>query len=697
MVHLRLPDEDVTLDWDAFEQRVAAGRVPADALVRIPAVTGEAWVRADSLELYGELAGGRHAAFQRVQAAAGPPLLTALLVGVQVQIWWLARLPAVRTFAEQRLTRWTPPVLEDGEAWRLITMGFVHTSLGHALANLTWLAYVAFHLERALGWRNLLFLYLGSVTGGSVVSLLGSPDAPSLGASGGVFGLIAATVVFGLSRPELLPERARRVFGFALLPYLGLMLASGVRSPNVDNWSHLGGLVAGGVLAMLVDPEGLERRPGRSARVRWAGAAMLVVLLAGLALLGPRLEPLRTEAEARRVALRARGADRAADLDASEAGPLTVFVPVGWSSERLATGEPAWSPPLSPRAWSAVVEQADRPTTATAAVEAARQEIDGLGWETRWEPPHEATLAGRSALELQGTAAMPRPRRVVLRATARGTQVLTTRWLVEEDRAAHLEPLHARLLSALRWTPDAGIEALRARVARAPDAEVPRRELAEALAAAGEGQEALALHAALVAAFPRARAERLAQLRTVGWYPELVPDLDALVDATLAAGLGPPVTAAVADLLDGLDRRDEAAGLLDLAWVQAPGDRSLARARRARHLGIDLDAAGNVRGPPWLPSRAPDALDLDAARAQAARREAARTALVQAIAETPPGEPALVAALVTLAREADGTAEDLPLVRADLERAVEGSTPAWWDPRLPPATELLTRLPDPQP
>ena len=79
-----------------------------------------------------------------------------------------------------------PPVFEDGEIWRMLTMGVSHQAAFHLGMNMLWLFYCGWNLERALGRANLLFLFLGSVFAGSVLSMFGNPWIPSLGASGGI-------------------------------------------------------------------------------------------------------------------------------------------------------------------------------------------------------------------------------------------------------------------------------------------------------------------------------------------------------------------------------------------------------------------------------------------------------------------------------------------------------------------------------
>ncbi len=254
--------ERYVLTWDEWEERVRSGRISPDARVRIDAITHGEFQRAADLESFVSLRDEGAMRWRETFARSAPPVATALLVGIQVRIWLFAQVPGVAPWLETRFTKWTAPTLEDGEVWRMLTMGLLHTSAGHIMMNMLWLAYTSYNLERALGWRNTLWLYVASVAGGSLLSMWGSPHTPSLGASGGVFGLIAACIVFGFSRPNLLPERGRRYFGFALVPYAVLMFGSGLFNDGTDNWSHFGGLVVGTVIAMLADPPPLQRSPG---------------------------------------------------------------------------------------------------------------------------------------------------------------------------------------------------------------------------------------------------------------------------------------------------------------------------------------------------------------------------------------------------------------------------------------------------
>ncbi|HMV69663.1 MAG TPA: rhomboid family intramembrane serine protease, partial [Myxococcota bacterium] len=267
MVEIRNDGQTASLTMDEWEARVRAGRVAPDTEIRFGPVTGAAFRRAGDLEMFRSLYDERALASQRQLAEAPPPWMTALLVGGQIRVWWLAQLPAWSEPLAHAMVRWTSPQLEEGEAWRLVTAGVLHVDLLHAAMNLLWLGYVGWTLERALGAANLLLLFSASVVGGGLVSTLTTPASPSLGASGGVFGLIAAAVVLGVIRPHAMPERARQSLGLALLPYLLIMLLLGFTQSEVDNWAHVGGLVTGGILGGLLDLRTLERRPGWNRRV----------------------------------------------------------------------------------------------------------------------------------------------------------------------------------------------------------------------------------------------------------------------------------------------------------------------------------------------------------------------------------------------------------------------------------------------
>lgn len=705
LVYVRIGSEELVLTWEAWEARVAAGRIPPDALVRFDAVTEGDFRRADTLELYHAIADARTSAFARRQAQAGPPILTALLVGVQVRIWWLAQIPDVGQTLSQRFTKWTVPVLEDGEVWRLLTMGFVHTSFSHALMNLMWLAYAAFHLERALGRAHLAQIYLWSVLGGSLASTFGSPDTPSLGASGGVFGLIAASVLFGFLRPEILPERSRRVFGFALLPYLVLMFLSGMTNAGTDNWAHFGGLVTGGLVALVADPPGFERRVGWNRRVHIAGVLAAVALLAGLYLGGPRIEPLRSHIDAK-VAQSSAATQRARAmwLHETDTAPVQFDVPVGWFPAPHPWLVQAWQPPQETRAWQVTVLSADTPWTPQSLLDKALEGLptDRVPFDV--QTPIPASFAGveglHTMLTLHGTPA----HQVEVWTAPRGLHGLVVVWLVRDGQADRLSPLRDRLTRSVSWPPSPELEAARQRFDAAPSSPRARRTLLHELARHGLTEEAGPHLTALLAAGGTSSDDDDVLFDVLGWYPQLLQHRDAQLDALLTAQTDPSRIARVADVLRAAQQPNLADALLLLGWFRFPGDTTLRKALRRANLSVALDPAGRphalvfdrVTGEartdeeraawwhPTVPVTLAQAQDLDRRLAQE------RSQLVEALLAAPEGSDR---ARQMLYRLVLGHAEATATLDATSASSVltpwVAQPPAWWDPRLPDPAALL--------
>lgn len=644
MVEIRTGDNVLTLDWGAWEDRVRRGEVPHDALVRSAALTAGSWVRADSLESFRRLASSGVRAFERAQSSGGPPIATALLVGLQIRLVWWAQSGSFANFLSTHFTKWNAPTLEDGQIWRPITMGFIHTDLlTHALPNMVWLGYVAYQLERALGWKTMLWLYVMSVAGGSFLSMAASPYSPSLGASGGAFGLVAACIVFGLTRSEILPESARRVFGFALFPYVALMLVMGfMGNEGADNWAHLGGALVGGPLAMVVSPPGMDRFVGRTQRWRRGTTALLVAVLMGLGLLGPTIEPIRPEAEATAFAIRRKTNTPMPEVQ--DAGPLHVYVPAGWVKGATETGDVGWVSPLAARAWSVNEEQTSRPQTLAQRHTKWRDRVVAAYPEAKLGDPAPTKLAGEPALQVDGTLPTTPPRVVRWIGAVRGRHAVDVVWETDAANADHLVPLRDRLLAATRWDPPALAE-VRAKLDADPTSRDARRALASALADHGLGREAVAAlaDAATDAVVPA--KDRVLLARILAWYPDAVADGDARLDGMLHGDNSPAVVVAVADTLDAWDREEEARGLLEVAWWRAPGERTLARARLSRHLSVEVDAKGAIPDLAW---------DAVANRRRTAAEIAARRALPLDLATAAVWGPAVETEAVAPASPSEG-------------------------------------------
>jgi membrane associated rhomboid family serine protease len=147
--------------------------------------------------------------------------------------------------------------------WQLVTGAFMHGGFGHLFFNLFGLWMFGGAIERELGSRRFLGFYLACVLGASLLQLVvmswpfwagGGGLAipyPTLGASGGVLGVLAAFGVLHPNQPIYLlflpvPIPAKWfVLGYAAIDLLG---GVGAYASNVAHFAHLGGMITGALL-----------------------------------------------------------------------------------------------------------------------------------------------------------------------------------------------------------------------------------------------------------------------------------------------------------------------------------------------------------------------------------------------------------------------------------------------------------------
>jgi membrane associated rhomboid family serine protease len=610
VVEVRIGDQQLRLGWDEWEERVRAGRVPEDALVRFEPVTGDAFRVASELELYRSIRTDTKRAWQGRFRGGAPPILTALLIGLQIRIWWFARSESIREWMVTWGTAWAPPTFENAEFWRPLTMGLLHYQFDHIAMNMVFMAYTSYNLERALGRANLAILFFGSVLVGSVASMFGAPESSSLGASGGVFGLMGASVVFSFVHPDLLPERHRRLFGMAIAPYLVFMLWSGLQRDDIDNFAHVGGMIGGILLTLLLDPPPLQRRPGWNRRVHSTLVAGGVAVLAALAIGGPRLTPL---ADARTVD-RPRRAVVAVDDDVGYRA-LAWSTPAGWRRGRSSAGDSAFESPAGPRAWGVSLQDKDVAQSVESLAEEWVARLERAFGEVRTAGPSPCMVSGRAGLcQTAEVDAAEGERRLDWTGAVQGVWALEATWEVESDRADWLAPLHERLRRTMEWRDPEELVAARTDVAARATSVKARERLATALARSGHADEAVELQQALINEAPDDPDRWAALFETERIVPGSVPDLDAWIDRALSGDPSVRIVVEVVDACARLDQLPLARGLLRVAWARSPGDRTLKRARRRLGLPTELDASTNL---PWdvavdpatLERRAPEAVD----------------------------------------------------------------------------------------
>lgn len=196
-----------------------------------------------------------------MQPKKNVPFVTITFVAINVIVYLLLELlgdTENSDFMIQMGAVW-PPYVKEGEYWRLLTATFMHFGFEHILNNMLVLACAGPILEQGLGHIRYLFLYLFAGVGGSTLSYLqmlqNGENSVSAGASGAIFGIIGALlwiVIVHKGRYETLTGRG-------LLFMIVISLYYGMTSGDVDNWAHIGGLLMGFVLAVI-----LYRKPRKA-------------------------------------------------------------------------------------------------------------------------------------------------------------------------------------------------------------------------------------------------------------------------------------------------------------------------------------------------------------------------------------------------------------------------------------------------
>ncbi|MEY2400088.1 MAG: hypothetical protein QOJ08_199, partial [Ilumatobacteraceae bacterium] len=207
--------------------------------------------------------------------ARQPTLVTYVLIGINAAVYlWTAS--SGRN--EFKLALAEPFLRQNGEYYRLVTSGFLHYSIFHIGMNMLLLFQLGQLLEPAIGRVRFVLLYFASLLAGSFGALILQPNGLTGGASGAVFGLMAAAAV-GLHR------RGVNIFQTGIGTVLILNLVITFTLPGISVGGHLGGAIAGALCGFVI------LAPGHAVMPKWASyaapiAVMLVALVGSVAIAG---------------------------------------------------------------------------------------------------------------------------------------------------------------------------------------------------------------------------------------------------------------------------------------------------------------------------------------------------------------------------------------------------------------------------
>ena len=139
-------------------------------------------------------------------------------------------------------------LINHGQPWRLITSAFLHGGLAHIAFNMYALKIIGSEVEYVYGKIKYISIYLISALGGSVFSYIFNSDSISVGASGAIFGLLGAMIIFGIKHKN----KVGKEYIINLLKVLLINIFIGVTLSNIDNGAHIGGLIFGGISALML-------------------------------------------------------------------------------------------------------------------------------------------------------------------------------------------------------------------------------------------------------------------------------------------------------------------------------------------------------------------------------------------------------------------------------------------------------------
>ena len=246
--------------------------------------------------------------FARSRGDAVAPVMTYLIIAVTVVTSLIAMSGAatpegfLRSGSLEAQLSLLPIAVAHGEYWRLITVTLVHdpSNILHLAFNMYALWYAGQLVERMYGsWRLLIAYVICGAAGGAASFAFGlSAGGWGVGASGAIFGLFGIVLVSTRFHHAILDSRSRAVASQVGV-LIVLNLAIGLLGiMNVDNFAHIGGLVAGLWLAAVIPPTHVQTlgsvwqspRGARSrvetAAIQSVGVVALVAVIGGVAAYG---------------------------------------------------------------------------------------------------------------------------------------------------------------------------------------------------------------------------------------------------------------------------------------------------------------------------------------------------------------------------------------------------------------------------
>lgn len=216
----------------------------------------------------------------RLHEATPHAWVTPMLVAANVIVWLLNLASGMSPMSPRaiELLAWggnhLPATLE--QPWRLVAAVFLHGGILHLAFNMWALWDTGRLAERFYGNLQLALIYAVAGLAGSIASLFfAARTGVSVGASGAIFGVVGCLLAAIFTKSRKLPAALVASMRSSMLFFVGYSLFMGFVVGFIDNAAHIGGLVAGFLMGMVLAEKFDESEYRRQVLVRAAVATML--------------------------------------------------------------------------------------------------------------------------------------------------------------------------------------------------------------------------------------------------------------------------------------------------------------------------------------------------------------------------------------------------------------------------------------
>lgn len=179
-------------------------------------------------------------------------LVTISLIGINIIMYVITAILSKNVFESNinvliRLGAKVNSLIATGEYYRLFTCMFLHGGLLHIGFNMYALYVLGPFIEEEYGKMKYLIIYFISGVISSIFSYAFSGDV-SIGASGAIFGLLGAYLVFAINMKDKIGKEL--IFNIVVVIVANVLI--GLSINNIDNFGHLGGLLGGVAVAFIL-------------------------------------------------------------------------------------------------------------------------------------------------------------------------------------------------------------------------------------------------------------------------------------------------------------------------------------------------------------------------------------------------------------------------------------------------------------